>query len=208
VTDAATVKKLRDMTNCGIMDCKRALKESENNIEKAVEVLRKKGIAKAGAKAARSTDQGRIETYVHLGAKLGVMLELKCETDFVARNEEFIALARDLCMHIAAMKPIAVSKENVPEELLEKEKEIYRESDEIKSKPENIREKIITGRLNKFYKDNVLLEQPFVKEEKTAVGEYVKQAIGKFGENITIGRFVRFELGEDAGSDTSKKAES
>jgi elongation factor Ts len=203
--DAKTVKKLRDMTGSGMMDCKRALKEAGGDIEKAVDVLRKKGIAKAGARAARATEQGRIETYVHLGARLGVMLELKCETDFVARNDEFINLARDLCMHVAAMRPIAVDRENVPPELLEREKNVYRESEDLKSKPENIREKIVEGRMKKFYTQNVLLEQSFVKDEKTSVGDYMKQHISKFGENITVGRFVRFELGESTGSAASDK---
>jgi len=198
--DAKTVKKLRDMTGSGMMDCKRALHEAEGDIEKAVDILRKKGIAKAGARSARSTEQGRVETYVHLGARLGVMLELKCETDFVARNEEFITLARDLCLHVAAMRPLAVDRESIPPDVLEREKNIYRESDDIKSKPENIQDKIIEGRLKKFYTERILLDQPFVKDEKTTVADYLKEHIAKFGENITVGRFSRFELGEQAGS--------
>jgi elongation factor Ts len=194
--DAKTVKKLRDMTGSGMMDCKRALQEAEGDMEKAVDILRKKGIAKAGARSARATEQGRVETYVHMGARLGVMLELRCETDFVARNEEFVQLARDLCLHIAAMRPLAVDRESVPPDVLEREKGIYAESEDLKSKPENIRDKIIEGRMKKFYTENVLTEQPFVKDEKTTVGDYLKENIGKFGENITIGRFVRFELGE------------
>ncbi len=195
--DAKMVKKLRDKTGSGMMDCKRALQEAQGDIEKAVDVLRKKGIAKAGARAARATEQGRIETYVHLGARLAVMLELKCETDFVARNQEFIDLARDLCMHIAAMRPIAIDRESVPQALLEREKNVYRESEDLKAKPENIREKIVEGRMKKFYTQNVLLEQPFVKNEKTTIGDYLKTHVAKFGENITVGRFVRFELGEE-----------
>ena len=198
--DAKTVKKLRDMTGSGMMDCKRALHEAEGDIEKAVDILRKKGIAKAGARSARSTEQGRVETYVHLGARLGVMLELKCETDFVARNEEFITLARDLCLHVAAMRPLAVDRESIPPDVLEREKNIYRESDDIKSKPENIQDKIIEGRLKKFYTERILLDQPFVKDEKTTVADYLKEHIAKFGENITVGRFSRFELGEQAES--------
>jgi elongation factor Ts len=196
--DAKMVKKLRDKTGSGMMDCKRALQESEGDIEKAIDILRKKGIAKAGARSARATEQGRIETYVHLGARLAVMLELKCETDFVARNEEFVCLARDLCMHVAAMRPIAIDRESVPEAVLEREKDICRESEDIKSKPENIREKIVEGRMKKFYTQNVLMEQPFVKDEKTTVADYLKTHVAKFGENISVGRFVRFELGEES----------
>jgi elongation factor Ts len=206
--DAKTVKKLRDMTGSGIMDCKRALQEADGDIEKAVDVLRKKGIAKAGTRAARSTEQGRVETYVHLGARLGVMLELKCETDFVARNEEFVTLARDICLHIAAMQPLAVDRESLPSDVLERERDIYRESEDIKSKPENIQEKIIEGRLKKFYAESVLLEQPFVKDEKITVGDYLKAHIAKFGENITIGRFSRFELGEQVARPADEQAES
>lgn len=207
--DAETVKKLRQMTNSGIMDCKRALQEAQGDIDEAVEILRKKGIAKAGTRAARATEQGRIETYVHLGARLGVILELKCETDFVARNEEFVNLTRDLCLHIAAMKPLAVTREDVPGAILEREKRIFRESEELKNKPENIREKIIEGRLKKFYTDNVLMEQPFVKDEKVTVGDHLKEHVTKFGENITVGRFVRFEIGEQTEpAQGSKQAES
>ena len=195
--DAELVKKLRLITNSGILDCRNALREAEGSIDKAVEILRKRGLAKAEKRVTRETDQGRIESYIHLGGRIGVLLEIKCETDFVARNETFRTLARDICMHVAAMKPIAVSKEFVPPEILEREKSIYRESDELKSKPENVREKIVEGRLKKFYADSVLLEQPFVKDEKMTVGEYIKQNIAKFGENIAITRFVRFEVGEE-----------
>ena len=207
--DAKTVKKLRDMTGSGMMDCKRALQEAEGDVQKAVDILRKKGIAKAGARSARATEQGRIETYVHLGSRLGVMLELKCETDFVARNDDFINLARDLCMHIAAMRPVAVDRESIDPELLEREKNVYRESEDLMSKPENIREKIVEGRMKKFYSQNVLMEQPFVKDEKTTVGDYLKEHVAKFGENLVIGRFVRFELGDETESVVSgKQAES
>jgi len=194
--DAKTVKKLRDMTGSGMMDCKRALQEVGGDIEKAVDILRKKGIAKAGSRSARATEQGRIETYVHLGSRIGVMLELKCETDFVARNEEFVTLARDLCMHVAAMHPIAVVREDVPAELLEREKAVLMESDDISKKPEEMREKIVEGRLKKFYTQSVLLDQPFVKDEKTTIADHLKAHVAKFGENITVGRFVRYELGE------------
>jgi elongation factor Ts len=197
VEDTELVKKLRLITNSGILDCRNALREAEGSIDKAVEILRKRGLAKAEKKVTRETDQGRIESYIHLGGRIGVLLEIKCETDFVARNETFRTLARDICMHVAAMKPIAVSKESVPPEVLEREKSIYRESDELKSKPENVREKIVEGRLKKFYADSVLLEQPFVKDEKMTVAEYIKQNIAKFGENIAITRFVRFEVGEE-----------
>jgi len=195
--DAELVKKLRMITNSGILDCRNALKEAEGNLDKAVEIMRKKGLAKAEKKLMRATDQGRIESYIHLGGRIGVLLEIKCETDFVARNDTFRNLARDVCMHIAAMKPVCVLKEAVPPEVLEREKAIYRESPELKSKPENVREKIIEGRLKKFYSDSVLLEQPFVKDEKVTVGEYIKQNIAKFGENISVTRFVRFEIGEE-----------
>jgi elongation factor Ts len=203
--DAETVQKLRQRTGSGMMDCKRALQEADGDIEKAVDILRKKGIAKAGARAARATAQGKIETYVHLGARLGVMLELKCETDFVARNEQFVNLARDLCMHVAAMRPVSVDRETLPAEVIEREKSIYREAEDLKDKPDNIREKIIEGRMKKFYTESVLLEQPFVKDQKTTVGDYIKEHAAKFGENITVGRFVRFEIGEDSESAPEEK---
>lgn len=194
--DAKTVKKLRDMTSSGMMDCKRALQEADGDIEKAVDILRKKGIAKAGSRSARATQHGRIETYVHLGSRIGVMLELKCETDFVARNEEFVSLARDISMHIAAMCPVAINRENVPPELLEREKNVLRESEDLAKKPEEMREKIVEGRLKKFFTQSVLLDQPFVKDEKSTIDDYLKSHIAKFGENITVSRFVRFEIGE------------
>ncbi len=203
--DAETVQKLRQRTGSGMMDCKRALQEAEGDMEKAVDILRKKGIAKAGSRAARATAQGRIETYIHLGARLGVMLELKCETDFVARNEEFISLARDLCMHVAAMRPVAIDRENVPADVIEREKDIYREAEDIKSKPENIREKIVEGRMKKFYTESVLLEQPFVKDQKITVGDHIKEHAAKFGENLVIGRFVRFEIGEETETAAEEK---
>lgn len=203
--DAETVQKLRQRTGSGMMDCKRALQEAAGDIEKAIDILRKKGIAKAGARAARATAQGKIETYVHLGARLGVMLELKCETDFVARNEAFVNLARDLCMHVAAMRPVSVDRETLPAEVIEREKNIYREAEDLKDKPDNIREKIVEGRMKKFYTESVLLEQPFVKDQKTTVGDYIKEHAAKFGENVTVGRFVRFEIGEDSESAPGEK---
>lgn len=193
---ARDVKKLRDMTGCGMMDCKRALEEAEGDFEKAIEILRKKGIAKAAKKALRPTDQGMVTSYVHPGNRIGVLLEIKCETDFVARNEHFQQLAEDICLQIAAMKPMAVDRDSVPEEVVEKEKKILMEAEDLETKPEQVREKIVRGRLNKFFEQACLMEQPFIRNDKITIADHLKSVVGRLGENIRVSRFVRFELGE------------
>jgi len=190
------VKDLRQRTGCGMMDCKHALEESGGDLDKAVAILRKKGLADASKRSGRAAEEGLIASYIHTGGKIGVLLEVNCETDFVARNEVFRELARDLCMQIAATDPIAVERDGVPADLIEKEKAILLE--QVKDKPANIREKIVTGRLNKFFKERVLLEQPFVKEPGQSIEQLVKGVSAKTGENIVVRRFVRYQLGESS----------
>ena len=198
---AAAVKELREKTGVGMMDCKSALQESDGNIEKAIEILRKKGIAKAAKKAGRSTNEGLIYSYIHAGGRLGVLVEINCETDFVAKTEQFQNLCHDIAMHIAASAPIAVKREDVPEEVLNAEKEIYKSQAMNEGKPEHIAEKIVTGRVEKFYKENVLLDQVYVKDPDKTVGTLMKETIGSLGENMSVARFERFALGEsDNGS--------
>lgn len=191
------LKELRHKTGVGIMDCKRALEEANGDIETAIEILRKKGIAKAEKKLGRITREGVIESYIHPGEKLGVLIEVNCETDFVANNRDFRKLVRELAMHIAACNPLCIDRNGVPEKLIEKEKEIYAEQARRGNKPEKIVPRIVEGKLEKFYSDNCLLEQPFVKDPERTVNDILKEAIAKFGENITIRRFVRYRLGEE-----------
>lgn len=193
--DAKTVMQLRQMTNAGLMDAKAALEETQGNLEQAVEVLRKKGIAKAGKKAERETKEGRVYTYVHANGKMGSMVEVLCETDFVARNELFEALCHDIAMHVAAADPLYVRREDVPGELIEKEREIYRGEMEGQAKPADIIEKIIEGKLNKYFSEMCLLEQLFVKDDSKTVQDLVKEKISSLGENIQITRFSRFQIG-------------
>ena len=192
---AAQVKQLRDKTGLGMMDCKKALTGTDGDMEKAVELLRKMGLADAEKRAGRSTAEGRIHAYIHPPGRVGVLLEMNCETDFVAKSETFEALMHDLCLHVAASRPTAVRREDVPREIVEREREIYRA--QVQDKPEPIQERIIEGKLNSYFQEHVLLEQPFVKEPKTSVGDYVRQAVAKLGENITVKRFVRFAVGEE-----------
>ncbi|RMA97328.1 translation elongation factor Ts [Hydrogenothermus marinus] len=194
--DAKLVKTLRDMTGAGFMECKKALEETGGDLEKAVEVLRKKGAAKAAKKAGRETKEGLIHSYIHAGGRVGVLLELNCETDFVARNELFKELANELALQIAAMKPKWVKREDVPEEIIAKEGEIAREAAIAEGKPEHIAEKIAEGKLNKFFQENCLLEQKFIKDETKTIEDLIKEYIAKIGENIQVGRFCRFEIGE------------
>ncbi len=194
--DAKLVKTLRDMTGAGFMECKKALEETGGNLEEAVEVLRKKGVAKAAKKAGRETKEGLIHSYIHAGGRVGVLLELNCETDFVARNEVFKELANEIALQIAAMKPKWVKREDVPKEVIEKEGEIAREAAIAEGKPEHIAEKIAEGKVNKFFQENCLLEQKFIKDEAKTVEELIKEYIAKLGENIQVGRFCRFEIGE------------
>jgi len=193
---AAQVKALRDQTGLGMMDCKSALIETDGDMEKAVELLRKRGLADAEKRAHRTTAEGRVGSYIHPPGRVGVLLELNCETDFVAKNEEFGALLKDLCMQVAASRPMVVSRDQIAEDMIEREKDIYRA--QVQDKPENIQEKIVESKLENFFKDNALLEQPFVKEPKKTVGDHIKALIAKLGENITVKRFVRYAVGEEA----------
>ncbi|MBI5844886.1 MAG: translation elongation factor Ts [Deltaproteobacteria bacterium] len=194
---AADVKKLREATGAGMMDCKEALSQSEGDYEKAVDFLRKKGLATAAKRAGRATSQGVVYSYIHMGGKIGVLVEVNCETDFVARNDEFLAFAKDVAMHIAAAAPLAVSAEEVSPAIIEKEKEIYRGQVLEMGKPEKMADKIVEGKLKKFLQDSCLLSQPFVKNPDISVQDYLTQLIGKTGENCSVRRFSRFVLGGD-----------
>ena len=194
---AEMVKKLRSLTGAGMMDCKKALVETGGNQEKAVSLLREKGLASAAKRSGRIAAQGVVDSYIHLGGKVGVMVEVNCETDFVARNEEFKDFVRDICLQVAATNPLYLSRENVPAEILEQEKEILRKQALREGKPEKIVEKIITGRLEKFFQESCLLEQPFIKDDKMTIQELLTEKMAKIGENIIIRRFIRFEMGEN-----------
>ncbi len=191
---AAMVKELRSQSGAGIMECKSALKETSGDVEAAITFLRKKGLAKADKKSDRQTGDGSVGTYIHAGNKLGVMVELNCETDFVANTPDFQELIRDIAMHIAAAKPRFATREEVTKEILDKEKEIFAHQAKESGKPENIIEKIVSGKMEKFYEENCVLEQPFIKDTNITVQELIKQKIALLGENINIGRFVRFEV--------------
>ena len=195
--DAKLVKTLREMTGAGILDCKKALQETGGNLEEAVELLRKKGIAKAAKKAGRETKEGIVHSYIHAGGRVGVLLELNCETDFVARNDLFKELANEIALQIAAMKPKYVSREDVPRDVVEKEGEIVREAALAEGKPPHIAEKIAEGKLEKFFKEVCLLEQPYIRDDKKTVEELIKEYIAKIGENIKVSRFCRYEIGEE-----------
>ncbi len=194
---AKDVAELRRQTGAGMMDCKKALAESGGDFAKATEWLRAHGVARADKRAGREAKQGLVESYVHHSGKIGVLLEINCETDFVARTEDFKQLARDVAMHIAAAAPIAVSADQLPAEVVERERRIYTEQVAQEGKPEAIRAKIVEGKLKKFYSEAVLLDQPFVKDDKRTVGEVVKELSGKTGENVMVRRFARYQLGED-----------
>src|SRR5579863_9889866 len=193
---AKLVKELRDRTNAGFNDCRAALMEAGGDIEKAIAVLRKKGQAAAAKKATREASEGLVGSYIHAGGKIGVLVEVNCESDFVARTEAFQHLCHDIAMHIAALDPKYVRREDVTSEMLEKEREIYRAQALATGKPEAVVEKIVTGKMEKFYEENCLYEQHFIKDEGTTVKELVDQAIAKVGENIAIRRFSRFKVGE------------
>jgi elongation factor Ts len=201
---AALVKDLRERTGAGMMECKSALVESKGDIELAIVVLRKRGIASAGKKSSRATKQGLIGTYIHHGGQLGVMVEVNCESDFVARTDVFQELVHDIAMHIAASDPKFIRKEDVTQDVLDKEKDIQRARALAEGKPEKMVEKIIEGRMNKFYEEICLLEQPFVKEATLSVGQLVKTKIAKLGENISVARFTRFKVGDTQVADTSE----
>ncbi|RMG44610.1 MAG: translation elongation factor Ts [Acidobacteria bacterium] len=192
---AQDVAKLRAMTGAGMMDCKQALTAAGGDFDKAVEELRKRGLSKAAKKAGRETKEGIVSAYIHPGGRVGVLLEVNCETDFVARTDDFKSLVHDLAMQIAAAAPQFVSREQVTPEVLDKEREIYREQLKDQGKPEHIVEKIIEGKLGKFYEEVCLLEQPFIKDPDKKVSQVIQEAIAKLGENIQVARFARFELG-------------
>ncbi len=192
---AQMVKELREKTGLGMMDCKKALSETNGDLEAAVDHLRKKGALKAATREGRATSEGRVGSYIHMNAKIGVLLELNCESDFVAKTDQFAELVKDLCMHVAASSPRWISPADVPEEMVAKEKEIYMVQATEAGKPEKMLEKIAEGKLKKFYSDVCLLEQPFVKEPDKTVAELIREKIAQLGENITVGRFCRFQLG-------------
>lgn len=194
---ASMVNELRKRTGAGLMDCKNALVESNGDEEAAIALLKKRGIAKAAKKASRDASEGIIESYIHTGGKVGVLLELNCESDFVAKNDQFKALARDLCMHIAAASPVAVSREEVPEDIIAKEREVaVAQASEGKAKPQNIIDGIVEGKINKFLATVTLLDQPFVKNPDVTINDLLTTAIQTIGENIKVRRFVRYAIGE------------
>jgi elongation factor Ts len=191
------VKTLRDKTQAGIMDCKEALKEADGDMDKAVEHLRKKGLATAQKRAGRATSQGQIGSYIHAGGKMGVMVEVNCETDFVGRTDQFVEFVHNIAMHIAAANPVCVRREEVPSAVVEKEKEIYRAQAKETGKPDKVIEKIVEGKLDKFFKDSCLLEQAYVKNPDITITDYLNDTVAQTGESITIRRFARFVLGEE-----------
>jgi len=193
---AQAVAELRKRTGAGVLDCKKALEENGGDLDRAVEWLRGKGIAKAEKRAGREVKEGLVEIYHHHNRKLAVLVEVNCETDFVAKTEDFRALCKDIAMHVASAAPIAVRIEDLPADVVERERRIYAEQVAAEGKPEAIRAKIVEGKLRKFYAEAVLLEQPFVKDDKQTVGDLVKTVSGKTGENVVVRRFVRFQLGE------------
>ena len=193
---ATMVKQLREKTGAGMMDCKNALSECDGDMDQAVDFLRKKGLATAQKRAGRAMTEGIIQSYIHLGGKLGVLVEVNCETDFVARNEDFQEFAKNISMHIAASNPLGIQAEDVPEDIINKEKEIYRAQALEMGKPENVVDKIVEGKLKKFFTDNCLLNQPYVKDPDITISDLLTELIGKIGENITIKRFVRYQIGE------------
>lgn len=191
---ASDVKKLRDRTGTGMMDAKKALEDASGDFEAALDLLRKAGVVKANKKADRTTAEGTIGSYVHGNSQVAAMVVVNCETDFVARNDEFQQLAKDLAMHVAALSPLYLSREDVPQELIEKEQGVFEEHAEAEGKPANIAQKMVTGRMEKFYAEATLLEQPFVKDDSITVGELIQSAVQKLGENIQVSEFVRFEI--------------
>lgn len=190
------VKELRDKTNAGMMDCKKALTETEGDLEKAVDLLRQKGLAVAAKRADRATSEGVIEAYIHGGGKLGVMVEVGCETDFVAKTDDFKGFAKDIAMHVAAVNPVAVSREEVPADVVEREKDIYTKQALESGKPEQIVEKIVTGKIEKYLSEICLLEQKFVKDPDLTVQDKLNELIAKMGENISVKKIARFQIGE------------
>jgi elongation factor Ts len=193
---AGMVKELRAKTGSGIMDCKQALKECEGDTQKAIEFLRKKGLATAQKRSGRETSEGVIQSYIHMGGKIGVLVEVNCESDFVAKNDDFQSFAKDVAMHVAAANPQGLSPEDIPAEVVEKEREILKATALEQGKPENMIDKIVDGQINKFYKESCLLSQAFIKDPKKTIEDHLNDVIAKIGENIKIKRFVRYQLGE------------
>jgi elongation factor Ts len=194
---AAMVKELREKSGAGIMDCKAALAECDGDLEKAVDFLRKKGIATAAKRAGRATSEGTVQAYIHMGGKIGVLVEVNCETDFVAKTDDFGDFAKNIAMHIAATNPVGIVAEDVPSAVIEREREIYRAQVLEMGKPEQMVEKIAEGKLNKFFKENCLMNQQYVKEPDKTIADYLNEVIAKTGEKITIKRFARFQIGAE-----------
>ena len=194
---AKDVQELRQRTGAGMMECKRALEETKGNMEQAVENLRKKGIAKAEKRMGKQTSEGQITSYIHHNGKVGVLVEVNCETDFVARTDDFKTLAREIALHIASAAPLAVDKDGVPAEAVQREKRIFEEQARESGKPENIIAKMVEGKVESYYKEVVLMSQPWIREPKKTIGDLVKEASARVGENIVVRRFVRFQMGEE-----------
>jgi len=194
--DVSSVKDLRQKTGAGIMDCKNALQEAQGNVDKAIEVLRRKGLAKAAKRGGRRADDGLVGSYIHPGGRIGVLVEVNCETDFVARTQEFKDFVKDISMHIAAADPQYLTREDVPEEVLQKEKDILRMQALDMGKPEKVVDRIVEGKMEKFFSEVCLLEQPYVKDLDLTVGDHLNSLVGKIGERISIRRFTRYQLGE------------
>ena len=194
--DASLVKDLRVKTGAGFMDCKRALEQAQGNFEKAIDFLRKKGLSDAAKRAERTTNQGVVNSYIHAGGKIGVLVEVNCETDFVARNEKFQELVKNIAIHVAAANPLYLDQDSIPPEVLEKEKEIFRDQAKEGGKPAHVLDKIVDGKVKKYYSEVCLLEQPFVKDPDRTIGDVLREAISVIGENIKVRRFVRFALGQ------------
>ena len=194
--DAKRVKELREKTGAGMMDCKKALIEANGDIEKAIDYLRKSGVTKAAKKSSRSAKEGLIYSYIHHGGRLGVLLDIGCETDFVAKTDGFVDLARNVAMQIAATNPIAISREDIPQNVIDHENEIYTDQAKVTGKPDNVIEKIVEGKLNKYFQENCLMEQVYIKDSDKKLGDLVTETIATLGENITINRYSRFAIGE------------
>jgi elongation factor Ts len=195
---AAMVKELREKTGAGIMDCKQALSECDGDLDKAIEFLRKKGLATAQKRAGRATHEGVVQSYIHMGGKIGVLVEVNCETDFVAKTDHFLEFAKDIAMQIAATNPVGITPEDVPAEIVAKEKDIYMAQALETGKPENVVEKIAEGKLKKFYKENCLMDQQFIKDTSLSVQDVLNEVVAKTGEKITIKRFARYQIGEES----------
>jgi elongation factor Ts len=194
---ATMVKELREKTGAGIMDCKEALAECQGDMEKAVDFLRKKGLATAAKRAGRATSEGTVQSYIHMGGKIGVMVEVDCETDFVAKTDDFVEFARNLAMHIAAASPVGITSDDVPADIIDRERAIYRDQALEMGKPEKMIDKIVEGKLNKFFKDSCLMNQQYVKDPDKTITDYLNEVIAKTGEKITVKRFARFQVGAE-----------